>query len=564
MAWLTILSTTGALLFTCLGYLVHIVYNHRCRINELRKQGIPMPKQWSWITGHLLVLQKYVDRIPPDAAVAFAMRDLCEEFADTELFLMDFWPVYPPLFTVFGPGPISQICNKYNLPKTAIASQFMRPITGGPNLITMNGDEWKYWRSLFNPGFSTGAMLNNVPHIVDSVLVFREKLIGMVGKGMFSLDELATKLTMEIILKVTLDDDSHYQNSPNVLATALGRILSWHSFWDPRVLMHPFRPLVQWYNGHIMNNYIRRELERRFQEIKAAHAVDANGMQGKPKAIKSVTTLALEAYMAETPEVDILHSERLDERFAHYVTCQIRLFLFAGTDTTASIMVYIYHMLAKHPEWLRKLRDEHDEVFGQDPDVAASVLKESPSLLNNCKFTVAFIKEVLRIYGPAGTMRSGLPGFTVTDHQGNKQPMEYAGANILHQALHVNSRVWLRANEFLPERFLVGPADELRPDPAAYRPFEQGPRNCIGQTLVWNELRVAVILTCRELEIRDAYDEFDANRESELSVVEKIKRTLFGQTIKTVHGERAYQTDSGGLHPANGYPCYVKWAKCEW
>lgn len=327
--------------------------------------------------------------------------------------------------------------------------------------------------------------------------------------------------------------------------------------------MHPFRPLVQRYNGRIMNSYIRQELERRFQEIKTAHAVDADGTRGKPKSIKSVTTLALEAYMAESPGLDILHNDRLDERFAHYAASQIRLFLFAGTDTTSTIIVYIYHMLAKHPEWLRKLRDEHDEVFGEDADAAATVLKESPSLLNNCKLTMAFIKEVMRIYAPAGTVRSGLQGITVTDHQGNEQPMEHIGANILHQALHFNPRVWPRANEFLPERFLVGPEDELYTVPAAYRPFEQGPRNCVGQTLVWNELRVAVILTCRDLEIRDAYADFDAKRESELGVVEKMKRMLFGQPIRTVHGERAYQTDSGGLHPADGYPCYVKWAKSD-
>lgn len=163
-----------------------------------------MPKEWSWITGHLLVLQKYVDGIPPDAAVVFAMRDLAQEFADTEVFLMDFWPVYPPLFTVFGPEPISQVCSKYNLPKTVTASNFLKPIAGGPSILSMNGDEWKYWRSLFNPGFATGAMLNNVPHIVDSTLVFREKLIEMIGEGMFSLDEFTTRLTTEIILKVTL------------------------------------------------------------------------------------------------------------------------------------------------------------------------------------------------------------------------------------------------------------------------------------------------------------------------------------------------------------------------
>lgn len=325
--------------------------------------------------------------------------------------------------------------------------------------------------------------------------------------------------------------------------------------------MHPFRPLVQWYNGILVNDYIRQELERRFQETKVAHSVDINGEEQGPKSIKSVTTLALEAYTAETPETDILHKEKLDETFTKYAASQIRLFIFAGTDTTASTIVYIYHMLAKHPEWLKKLRDEHDSVFGQDSSVAASVLKETPNLLNNCKFTVAFIKEVLRMYGPAGTMRSGLPGVTVTDHQGNEQPMEYAGANVLHQALHFNSRVWPRAHEFLPERFLVGPEHELHPDPNAFRPFEQGPRNCIGQTLVWNELRVAVILTCRDLDVRDAYEDFDARRESEQGIIGRMKTALFGQSIKTVHGERAYQTDSGGLHPANGYPCYVDWAK---
>lgn len=164
----------------------------------------PMPKGWNWITGHLLILQKYLDGIPPDAAVAFAMRDLCWEFADTELFLIDFWPMYPPLYTLFGPEAINQVCNKYNMPKPLVSATSMRPVAGGPDIVSMNGDEWKYWRSLFNPGFSTGAVLNHVPHIIDSVLVFREKLIQKIGKGMFPLDELTTKLTQEVILKVTL------------------------------------------------------------------------------------------------------------------------------------------------------------------------------------------------------------------------------------------------------------------------------------------------------------------------------------------------------------------------
>ncbi|KAI9697353.1 MAG: hypothetical protein M1820_007859 [Bogoriella megaspora] len=546
MAWSTIIPITRVVFSAIVGHFIYVTYDHRRKINELCKQGLPMPKEWSWITGQLLVLQEYVNGIPSDAAVAFAMRDLCQDFARTEIFLVDFWPVYPPLFAVFGPEAASQICNKYNLPKTTTAARFMKPVTGGPDLISMNGKEWKYWRSLFNPGFSTGAMLNNVPHIVDSVLVFREKLIERIAKGMFSLDELTTKLIMEIILKVTLDNDTNYQRSSNVLATALGRILRWHSFWDPRVLMHPLRFFVQRHSGQVMDTYIL-EFQTRFQEIKSARA--SGGSNGTPNTSKSVIALALEAYLDDHRQ--LIHpgdfeKATLDTTFAKHATSQIRLFLFAGSDTTASMMVYVYHMLSKHPAWLRRLRGEHDYIFGRDPVDAASRLKENPGLLNDCKLTIAFIKETLRLHAPAGSLRSGLPGVSITDLQGNELPMDYAGANILHQALHLNPRVWPRANEFLPERFLVKPEHELYPDPAAYRPFEQGPRNCIGQTLVWNELRVAVVLTCRDLEIRDAYADFDAKNQSEMSVLGKLKRRVFGEPIKTLHGERAYQTDSGG------------------
>lgn len=80
----------------------------------------------------------------------------------------------------------------------------MQPVTGGANLVTMNGEEWKFWRSVFNPSFSASAMANNVPHIVDSVQVFREKLIANIGKDFFCFNELTMKLTKEIILKLTL------------------------------------------------------------------------------------------------------------------------------------------------------------------------------------------------------------------------------------------------------------------------------------------------------------------------------------------------------------------------
>ncbi|KAF2475930.1 cytochrome P450 [Lindgomyces ingoldianus] len=561
MAWTTILSSIGIGLLSGLAYLANTVYQHRSKINQLRKQGIPMPKEWSWLTGHLLVLQKYVDKIPPDANVNLAMADLCKEYADTEVFLMDFWPVYPPLLMVYSPDTAVQISTKYNLPKTSMHLKMMKPVAGGPNLISMSGKEWKVWRSLFNPGFSAGSMMENVPHIVDYVNVFCERLREKVeGKEMFCLDDLTTRLTMDIIIKVTLDADLDYQRKENPLATALGYITRWHSFWDPRILMHPARPFIQKYNSHVMNTYIRKELDQRFTELREEKmTTEKSTPTGRGK---SVITLALEAYIASNQDRDISTMTKLDSHFAQYATYQIRLFLFAGNDTTSSSIVYTYHMLSKHPSALATLRTEHDAIFGSNPSAASALLKQNPALLNQCPYTLAVIKETLRLFSPAATMRSGQPGIVVTDQLNNSYPMDHVGATIVHQAVHLNPRIWPRATEFLPERFLVSPDHPLYPNPAAYRPFEQGPRNCIGQTLVYNEMRIVLVLTARLFDIRPVYDEFDARNAAEESWVKRGLKSVgvLKEPLKTVNGERAYQTEKAGTHPADGYPCRVEMA----
>lgn len=163
-----------------------------------------MPQEWSWAMGHLMALNKYLGRVPPDASVLLAMSEMANDFADTGVFLTDFWPVSPPQLCLFEPDAIAQVIAKGNLPKTAMQAKHNLAITGGPNILDMNGPEWKYWRSIFNPGFSSSAMADNVDNIVDSVLVFREKLIGKIGGGSFPLDDMARRLTAEVILKVSL------------------------------------------------------------------------------------------------------------------------------------------------------------------------------------------------------------------------------------------------------------------------------------------------------------------------------------------------------------------------
>jgi cytochrome P450 len=349
--------------------------------------------------------------------------------------------------------------------------------------------------------------------------------------------------------------DINYQRSENVLATALGYITRCHSFWDPRVLMHPLRPFIQSYYGHVMNKVLRKELDQRFLKIQEETSQSRAERHLKHSGGKSVVTLAIEAYMAENKESDLVQRPKLEKHFAQYATYQIRLFLFAGNDTTSSTIVYVYHLLSQHPEALEKVRQEHHNVFGTDIDNAAGMLVHSPALLNQCRYTQAVIKETLRLYPPAATMRAGRQGVTINDRHGKLYPMDYVGATILHPAVHRNPRLWPQPDKFLPDRFLVEQGHELFVYPPAFRPFEQGPRNCIGQTLVWNEIQIALILTLRTFDIAPAYDEWDAMQK--MGMMGALKAKFFGEPVKTVHGDRAYQTEKAGTHPADGYPCRV-------
>lgn len=66
---------------------------------------------------------------------------------------------------------------------------------------------------------------------------------------------------------------------------------------------------------------------------------------------------------------------------------------------------YALWELSRHPESLRKAREEHDAVLGSDPNEAGERLTEDPRLANSLPFTTAIVRETLRLWTPAGSVR---------------------------------------------------------------------------------------------------------------------------------------------------------------
>lgn len=271
----------------------------------------------------------------------------------------------------------------------------------------------------------------------------------------------------------------------------------------------------------------------------------------------SVISLALDAYINGDQDGKSLKPQKLDKDFIRVVTNQVRLFLFAGNDTTSSTIAFCFHMLAKHPDARVKMRNEHDKIFGADVTTTAQAIKEQPALLNKCPYTIAFIKETLRLYPPAANMRQGQPGKLVSALNG--QVLSTEGFNIIcvQQAVHENPRVWVRPQDFIPERWLVSPGHELYPPHNAYRPFDVGSRTCIGQPLSMNEIKIVMILAARSFDVIPAYQEWDRLQAQNRNLWQKMGKWIRGKEVDTVHGDRAYQSEKAGTHPADGYPCRV-------
>lgn len=102
----------------------------------------------------------------------------------------------------------------------------------------------------------------------------------------------------------------------------------------------------------------------------------------------------------------------MDLTFKTMIARQIRIFLFAGNDSTSSILCYCFYLLSSHPECMAHVRAEHDAVFGPDLSTVPAAIVQTPHLLNQIPYTHAVIKEVLRLFPPASSLREGRPTST--------------------------------------------------------------------------------------------------------------------------------------------------------
>ncbi|WP_328771214.1 cytochrome P450 [Streptomyces sp. NBC_00286] len=174
---------------------------------------------------------------------------------------------------------------------------------------------------------------------------------------------------------------------------------------------------------------------------------------------------------------------------------QVLIFLLAGHETTATALAFALHLLARHPEQQKRVRDEVDRVLG-GPGGRAPTAADMAEL----PYLTMVLKEAMRLYPSAPVIGRRAVADAVID--GVRIP---AGADILVSpwVTHRHPDYWPDPERFDPERFT--PEAEAGRPRYAWFPFGGGPRACIGQHLSMLEsvLGLAVLLQAYEFEATD-------------------------------------------------------------
>jgi len=160
------------------------------------------------------------------------------------------------------------------------------------------------------------------------------------------------------------------------------------------------------------------------------------------------------------------------------ITGLLLTIMFAGHHTSGVTFSWTGVLLAQHPHWLRRLRDEQERVLGDRTELTLDDLRAMTEL----EWT---IKEVLRLYPPLiMLMRKVIKPF---DFQGYHVPEDatiFASPAVAHRI----PEVFTNPHRFEPERFGPERAEDKK-HPMGWIAFGAGRHRCMGIVFAQLQLR---------------------------------------------------------------------------
>jgi cytochrome P450 len=501
-------------------YIIHRLVQRKRYIDKINKLPGPPLEGTTWLAhlGPIMATYGTIPNNPEIPQVVPCFMRWSEEHSESGIYrIWAFDPYRLPFarasVNVIDPDLIRQLLetpvleasgsgsrkHKSKLVKEKRIFGISAPVVGSSLLGLPDNAEWKHQRKMVAPAFHQ-TVLDETCRVSTDLLcnvIFPKwdndkSGSGSGGDGGKAVEavELSTRLTLEVLGKVAFsypfgglrayqddalsdqdEDDSLYATYQAILMTISKRLRSppfassLPTRENIRFLMHS-RKLYS-----VIENIVKDRLKK---EIEIESVQNTKGQRTSKDLLSQLLLKDEDGY-------------RLPFKYIHG---NVRMFLFAGHDTTASTLAYALWELAKSTQVQQRLRQEVDQLF----ESSADENNPSSTQLMQLHYLDAVVKETLRLHAPVGVARTAVDDITLK--KGDKTFLIPKETSIFVFPLytHLSKEYWKdRPEEFLPDRFLeVDPATDSssrRKVTSPWLPFSIGPRNCIGQNLASVELK---------------------------------------------------------------------------
>ncbi|KAK4164076.1 cytochrome P450 [Cladorrhinum sp. PSN259] len=435
---------------------------------------------------------EFMKLVPPDAHPDLIFAKMCETIGEPPLMLVDFRPINKPTILVTDHEIMEQISKaskKYPASVPKIDFSHFRPLLDDTSILAVDYDEWKPLRQRFSPGFAPQHLLTLLPAILEEANDFIAILddYAKTGQG-FPLMNLIMNLTFDVIGAVAIGVklNSQSKDHPGELIQLFQQLLK--TYLDDKADLPwwvvPHVALKRKIYGKRIDRIIHSIIRDKWSEWKKSSSSSFSNTKDR-----SILSLSFQEHAGADKKT-------LSPAEVTSTSDQLKTFLLAGHDTTSTAVSWIIYELSLSPRVLSLVRDELVSIFGgsiSNREHIKSYLLANPTLLNEMKYSSLVIRETLRLHPPTGSARTSYSNFTVTTPDGIEHNLDDAIIYMCNAIAQRDTSVYGKdAHEFRPERWT---SEEAKNYPAsAYRPFERGPRGCIGQEFAMIEIKTILAI----------------------------------------------------------------------
>ncbi|KAF2770368.1 putative P450 monooxygenase [Teratosphaeria nubilosa] len=356
----------------------------------------------------------------------------------------------------------------------------------GHSIFTTDGELWHNSRSLLRPQFIKDRV-SDLHTFETHVQALLPMLAGTHSDATVRVDDLFHRFTLDAATDFLLGKSvDSLQNGQTEFAQAFAEVQRVQSIIARTGPLNHLVPRKSFFRGlevlnEFVNTYVDRTLQLSPEELEKVGKSDEN-------------YTFLHALASYTRDRTVLRD-------------QLVAVLLAGRDTTAVTLSWLFYELARHPQVVKKLREEVLNTVGPTQVPTYENLKQM-RYLQHC------LNEGLRLYPVVPyNVRVALKDTTLPRGGGpnGDEPIGILeGTPIAYSTLILQRRADIYPApstgfpdhlDFVPERW-----DSWTPKSWTYIPFNGGPRICIGQQFALTEMAytaVRIFQTYERVELRD-------------------------------------------------------------